>query len=260
LVFYYDIKLKYISVNLLAIIVLYQNMFFETMTDAYNGLGIEGRKGPVAFARSKKNIKISTVVGLALFVAVMAFTIGFTDDGFIPMLFAPLASMALAFSLVNIALLPKYNDIDESEGMMPYEIVSSKGSPILVKISKRVDARREDFQEMKWFRVILEEPAFNRKMSLALLLAIPSTTIPVALFIALLFSTEHIVAVLPLLFVFSVFFLYNYIKMCRILKGDVVGEAYIAFCRQSGNFVYMDVPLEMLKRTPKKNKNKVPKS
>ena len=255
MVFYYDIKLKYISVNLLAIIVLYQNMFFESMMDAENvPSSIEGMKGPAALARSKKAIRAASVMEILFFVVIMAFAVWSSDDGFYAMLLTPLASIFLVLSLVNIILLPKYNDIDECGGLIPYEIISSEDGPILVQIVKRVDVKREDFQEMNWVRVILEEPAVNKKMSLALLLAIPSVTILVALSIALLFSAEYFIAVFALLPIFMVMFLYNYIKMCKILKGDVIGGTYLAFCRPSGNFVYMDVPLEMLRRKQKKSK------
>ena len=223
------------------------------MTDAESGpSGIEGRKGLLALARSKKAIKIAAVLEMIFFVGFVVAVVGFTDNGIGAMLVAPVASILLVFSLVNMIFLPKYSDLDEPEGMVPYEIISAKDVPSLVKIVKAVDVERDAFREMEWIRVILEEPSFSKKLSFSLIFAVPGAMIFVAFLVTLIFSMGFLPIALLIPGIFSVFFLYNNIRMRKILNEDVDGGNYIAFCRPSGDHIYMDVPLEMLRRKPKK--------
>ena len=227
------------------------------MADAENSLSdIAGRKGLIAPAKSKKTIKTTAVIEMVIFIVFVAAVIIIVDEGFLAMMIAPVMSTLLVLGLMNLILLPKYSEIDESEGMMPYEITSAKDFPLLVKVVKSVDVERDAFQEMKWVRVILEEPSFNKKLSLSLLFTVPIVMICVSLLIMLIISAEFYSIIFLIPGMFSVLYLYNYIRICKVLNEDVDGGNYIAFCRPSGNFTYMDVPLEMLRRKPERKKNK----
>ena len=227
------------------------------MADAENSLSdIVGRKGLIAPAKSKKAIKTTAVIEMVIFIVFVAAVIIIVDEGFLAMMIAPVMSTLLVLGLMNLILLPKYSEIDESEGMMPYEITSAKDFPLLVKIVKSADVERDAFQEMKWVRVILEEPSFNKKLSLSLLFTVPIVMICVSLLIMLIISAEFYSIIFLIPGMFSVLYLYNYIRICKVLNEDVDGGNYIAFCRPSGNFTYMDVPLEMLRRKPERKKNK----